>query len=450
MCPASVSDRVDRWQPAVGGDRRTAALNAASVVAARLRDRALVAETIAAALAQSRYPRTVWWQPESVAQGDAGIALVCGQLDRCFPDNGWDRVAHGYLSAATRHAEGVRLPPAAFAGLSGLGFVAMMLGRQGTRYGRLTAAIEAELVPETHLLAEATLDRQDGLPVSEFDVVSGLAGIGAYLLAHRASPAMGSALKHALDALSVLLAGAGPDGVPRWWTPAEMLGDPTTVADHPNGALNCGLAHGIPGPLALLSLALSEGAPILGLSTATAAAADWLSNHRSDDAWGINWPTMVTLPDSRDRHDEPSRTAWCYGAPGVARSLWLAGTALGNDELRTLAVDAMAALYRRPVSARHIDAPTFCHGVAGLLQVTLRFWHDTQDPMFAAAATNLTDQLLDSYEPDASLLGFRAIEPGGHRLDHAGLLDGAPGVALVLLAAATDVEPSWDRLFLLS
>jgi lantibiotic biosynthesis protein len=29
-------------------------------------------------------------------------------------------------------------------------------------------------------------------------------------------------------------------------------------------------------------------------------------------------------------------------------------------------------------------------------------------------------------------------------------LDGAPGVVLVLLAAATDVEPSWDRLFLLS
>jgi hypothetical protein len=30
------------------------------------------------------------------------------------------------------------------------------------------------------------------------------------------------------------------------------------------------------------------------------------------------------------------------------------------------------------------------------------------------------------------------------------LLDGAPGVALVLLAAATPVEPTWDRLFLLS
>jgi hypothetical protein len=109
----------------------------------------------------------------------------------------------------------------------------------------------------------------------------------------------------------------------------------------------------------------------------------------------------------------------------------------------------MAAVYRRPVSARDIDSPTFCHGVAGLLQVTLRFEHDTGLPLFAAAAADLTEQLLAAYEPH-SLLGFRAVEPGGSRVDQAGLLDGAPGVALVLLAAATDVPPAWDRLFLLA
>jgi hypothetical protein len=31
-----------------------------------------------------------------------------------------------------------------------------------------------------------------------------------------------------------------------------------------------------------------------------------------------------------------------------------------------------------------------------------------------------------------------------------GLLEGAAGVALVLLAAATSVEPAWDRMFLVS
>jgi hypothetical protein len=133
----------------------------------------------------------------------------------------------------------------------------------------------------------------------------------------------------------------------------------------------------------------------------------------------------------------------------VARALWLAGTALEDEALTGLAVEAMAAVYRRPVRVRHIDSPTFCHGVSGLLQITLRFGHDTGLPVFTDAAVALTGQLLDAYEPD-SLLGFRGVEPDGTRVDQPGLLDGAAGVALVLLAAATGAEPGWDRMFLLA
>jgi hypothetical protein len=109
----------------------------------------------------------------------------------------------------------------------------------------------------------------------------------------------------------------------------------------------------------------------------------------------------------------------------------------------------MEAVYRRPISVRCIESPTFCHGVAGLLQITLRFANDTGLPLFTEAAVSLTEELLSAYEPD-SLLGYRNWEPGGTRVDQPGLLDGAPGILLVLLAASTDVEPSWDRAFLLS
>jgi hypothetical protein len=109
----------------------------------------------------------------------------------------------------------------------------------------------------------------------------------------------------------------------------------------------------------------------------------------------------------------------------------------------------MEAVCRRPIPARWIDSPTFCHGVAGLLQIILRFANDTKLPVFAQEAANLTDWLLSAYEPE-SLLGYRNWEPGGTRVDQPGLLDGAPGVLLALLAASTDVEPVWDRAFLLS
>jgi hypothetical protein len=133
----------------------------------------------------------------------------------------------------------------------------------------------------------------------------------------------------------------------------------------------------------------------------------------------------------------------------VARSLWLAGQALDRHEYRTLAITAMEAVYRRPVPARMIDSPTFCHGVAGLLAVTLRFARETRLPIFVQQSQRLVEQLMASFQPE-SLLGFRNIEYGYNETDQPGLLDGAAGVAIVLLAASSGIEPAWDRLFLLS
>jgi hypothetical protein len=127
----------------------------------------------------------------------------------------------------------------------------------------------------------------------------------------------------------------------------------------------------------------------------------------------------------------------------------VAGRALRRDTCRTLAIDAMCAAFAKPIAEREIPSPTFCHGVAGLLQITLRFAQEEAAPELTKAAATLCEQLLDLYDP-ANPLGYRSVEEGDRRVDNPGLLDGAAGVALVLLAASTDVEPTWDRLFLLS
>jgi class I lanthipeptide synthase len=436
------------WSIALAPDRRPDALATARDVAMRVTDRGRIDAAIVAALERTQFPNSVHWEPSGVAQGDAGLALLCAYLDRYFPTEGWDVVGHGFLAAAATHAEQAALGPGLFSGLAGLGFVAAELGRDGTRYVRLSSTLDAALLPATAELARALRGHDRGLPVSQFDAISGLSGIGAYLLTRRRRPDVDAALVGLLEAL-VDLTRASADGPPRWFTPVELIFDETTAAMYPNGHLNCGLAHGIPGPLALMALAEADGMQVRGMRDAVASIAAWVQDNRVDDAWGINWPTMVALPGEGRRPDEPSRTAWCYGSPGIARALWLAGTALQDEELRSVATEAMRAVYERPVHARQIDSPTFCHGVAGLLQITLRFAHDTGDRMFCAAVAELTDQVLAAYDPDR-LLGFCSLEPGGNAIDQPGLLDGAPGVALVLLAAATQIEPTWDRLFLLA
>jgi Lanthionine synthetase C-like protein len=142
------------------------------------------------------------------------------------------------------------------------------------------------------------------------------------------------------------------------------MGDEVMADRYPYGNLNCGLAHGIPGPLAMMSLALRHGVTVPGLSDAVDCAATWLAGHRADDRWGVNWPVAVPITAEGTVEavkpgcaDEPSRSAWCYGAPGVARALWLAGLALDRPDWRHLAVEAMQAVCRRPVAAHFIDSP---------------------------------------------------------------------------------------------
>jgi hypothetical protein len=380
--------------------------------------------------------------------------LSCAYLDASFPSEQWDRTGHNYLAVATEGVEGSTHTPAGlFGGLAGLAFAAWSLSRGGTRYQRLLATLDHALFGQiaglTENLARVTTE---GVAFGEFDVVSGLAGVGAYLLCRTDNPAAAETLSALLGSL-VALARADVS-LPRWWTPAHLTGTEETAALYPHGNLNCGLAHGIPGPLALMALALSNGIRVKGLEEAVDGVAEWLVAYRVEDAWGVNWPYAVSLtadglPEPADTARSGSRAAWCYGSPGVARALSLAGAARGRLEWRELAVEAMAAVYRRPFTDRQIDSPTLCHGVAGLLQATLRFANETQLPMFTDAAGDLVEWLLSAYEPD-SIMGYRNWEPGGTRVDQPGLLEGSAGVLLSLLAAATEIAPAWDRAFLLA
>jgi hypothetical protein len=426
-------------------------------VLARAADHERIALALDAAPRQTRFPKTLRREPHSVAAGDAGLAVMCAAAGASLPGEPWDVAAHGFLAAAVHGAERApAVPWGLFEGLSGLAFAATLLSRDGTRYQGLMATLDRVVASRAAAFGAhaAGPDAQPGMVA--FDVVSGASGVGAYLLTrdrHGALPAILRGLVALAQPTWAQPAGL-PGGLPGWWTPPWPADDEYTARTYPHGSLNCGLAHGIPGPLALLALALRAGVEVPGQRDAVRALAAWLLAHRGHDQWGVNWPAAVPAPAPGTPWPdpawlEPGRAAWCYGSPGVARALWLAGSALDDADLRGLAVEAIGAVLRRPVAERRIDSPTFCHGVAGLLQIVTRCWQDTPLPALAAGAAELTDQLLAAYQPERPF-GFASLEPGGNPVDRGGLLDGAAGVALALLAAATDTDPAWDRLFLLA
>jgi hypothetical protein len=375
--------------------------------------------------------------------------VVCSYLDQCPPKEGWDAIGHSFLVTGARAVERIpQLHCGFFSGLSGLAFAVASLSYGGLRYQRLSTVLDETLAPQASSMATRLRSSSAGVAVGEFDVVSGLSGIGAYLLRQDPSEVQSAVLE------SLVWLAEPIEPVPRWATPPELQTDESMRRSLPLGSLNCGLAHGIPGPLALLALALIGGQHVSGQAEAIRGLAEWLVAHRVDDEWGINWSSAIPLAPMgahtpMTREVAPARSAWCYGGPGVARALWLAGEALGGGSLRQLALDAILSVLRRPIELRYIGSPTFCHGVAGLLQIVLRFSHDIGIGALIDGADELVGQLLGAYDPTRPL-GYASLEPENNLVDRAGSFEGAPGVALTLLAAATDTEPTWDRLFLLS
>jgi lantibiotic modifying enzyme len=446
--------------PLLQGPLKEEALRAALHVAERLKDPTSAVRAAAAANSQSQFPAFTHWSPPSIGQGNAGLCLLWAYLDRCFPEQRWDITGKSHLEIAGRSAElSSGLGSSLFSGLSGLAFAGWQLSRDGTRYRRFLFSLDGAICNDATVMA-THVRHSAYVSMNDFDVISGLSGIGAYLLSRHQEAATGAALTAVVDALISLV--MRNEVLPAWHTPAHLLFDDTARTNYPLGNLNCGLAHGIPGVLAFLSLVRLKSRSFEHLDEAIVTTATWLSTHRLDDEWGVNWPSAIPLQSTKidgkeilaeanleDSPGGPTRTAWCYGSPGIARALWLAGNALGRDDFKRLAVDSMEAVFRWPIAVRMIDSPTFCHGVAGLLAITIRFANETGSLLFRDECQKLTEQILSTFQPD-SLLGFRNLEYGGNQTDQPGFIEGASGVAAVLLSAATGTEPGWDRVFLLS
>ncbi|MFI6151442.1 lanthionine synthetase LanC family protein [Kitasatospora sp. NPDC051170] len=378
-------------------------------------------EAVAARLARPEAALT-----PGLGAGHSGAALALSVL--AGEDPALRRAAHGQLAAAVK-APGAMRGGGLYSGAAAVAFAARTMARGPGEYRGLLDALTprvAESAAGRVAALRADLAAGAGLRAHTFDTVSGAAGLGRLLLA---LDPHGPALADLLAALVELAAPTGK-ALPRWWT-AGGPGLPGADPDHPRGHLNLGLAHGIPGPLALLSLARLHGVQTPGQDEAIEALALELAAHRLPTG---GWPMTVRIEDAesgRPPADPHTRAAWCYGTPGTARALHLAGTALARDDWRATAVTALATTLAAPATW-HLSGPGLCHGTAGLLRITHRMAEDSTTlaahlPALTAATTRDLTTALATGEP-------------------ATLLEGTAGAALALHPS----DGNWDACLLLS
>jgi lantibiotic biosynthesis protein len=272
-----------------------------------------------------------------------------------------------------------------------------------------------------------------------YDLVDGLVGIGVYAM-ERLDARGGPALLEQVLARLAEVAVHTDEGV-YWWTPPRRL--PDAVRDRsPQGHVNLGLAHGVPGVIALLGGACAAGAADATSRQLLDGAVAWLL---SEGLSGEVLPSWLAPDDE----PEPARTAWCYGEPGVAAALLVAARAAGEASWAIAALRLARQAAARSVDETGVVDAGLCHGAAGLGLVFARLHHATGEPDLLATARSWFEHTLDLRVPGTGIAGFAAEGRDGPT-DDPGLLTGATGVALALHAAATTREPHWDRILLLS
>jgi len=101
-------------------------------LALRLTTSEIIEKAVQSAEKQTGYPGSTHWHPYSVSQGHAGIALFFGHLDLCFPNEGWDKHAHNYLTKASLPVETIETPHLGLhTGLAGLAYTTLYLSKEG-------------------------------------------------------------------------------------------------------------------------------------------------------------------------------------------------------------------------------------------------------------------------------------------------------------------------------
>jgi hypothetical protein len=364
------------WTPILDGARRERALDIAGDIAADLR---IHFDGLAAVAG-----REAW----SLAQGRSGVALFFAYLGEALSDDTALATAARLAEEALQGAAGVAPMARFFEGFAGVAWtLAHFDGWLFELEGDPTDAIGGALLD---LVAASSWD-------GEYDLLAGLAGLGVYALERLPRPCAIDLLSAVVERLSELA-----DREPRysfWWTPAGRL-PPPVMQDFPDGAWNLGVAHGVPGVIALLAKACG-----VGVATGTAwpllnKAVDWLLTQRLPVEAGTSFSAFVAPGVVAG----PARSACCYGDPGVA------------------------------ASGAHLQSPVPIHRF-GPLQGVAERW---------------LEHVMASCRTGAGLGGFASVGAGGQLKGRPGFLDGAAGIGLVLLAAATPLESRWDRLYLVS
>jgi lantibiotic modifying enzyme len=377
----------------------------------------------------------------SLSRGQAGLALLYAWLARTGRTPQAEVVAWQYLDQAIEGVSTQAMKPSLYGGFTGVAWAAEVVDD----------LLEADAEDPNEEVDDALLrllSQRNRWPVPH-DLVEGVTGLGVYALQRYPRPAAIECLRRVVDRLHES-ARHDENGF-YWWTPPAEIHEEWRK-QYPSGRVDLGVAHGVAGAIAVLGGIYGAGIEQAAAWPLLEGAVRWLMAHSMATEAGATFPLWVA-PGFQPYQ---ARCAWCYGDPGIAAALLAAARGAGAPDWEEAAVALAHRAAKRPESETGVVNACFCHGAAGLAHIYNRIYQATGEEQLQGAAVYWLERTLDFYRlardnGNAWVQGsWDPAQPTQWTWTGIELVEGAAGVALVLLAAATAVEPTWDRMFLVS
>lgn len=294
------------------------------------------------------------------------LAILNSNLGTSRASNYYFKTAHSLISNCSRDNEECKTL-SLFGGFAQFGLALHCLSLNQGGYDHALINVDTKFIQcmPNYLQRIKYSVANDDLRFQDYDVVSGLSGILAFLLLRTTSDIRVRPASIECAQLLIWMVGS-LDGIFKFGVKKENTKEYLADYDGEHKVVNCGVSHGIAGVLSVLSLARSADIDLQGLDQSIDDLTEWLLRSAHRDKWGAYWPHAVPISSTFESTvSVPRMVAWCYGSLGISRAIWLAGKALDRAYYRDFALANVLSTVHSFERSKQIVYPGLCHGLAG-------------------------------------------------------------------------------------
>lgn len=327
------------------------------------------------------------------------------------------------------------LPPGLFSGLAGIDYSINegLKALQVPKDKRISYHEEVVAFYLTYLDTESAR--------LEYDIISGLAGIGLWACTLDDEISGAKIAGKILDALNETKRNLSSD-MYAWETPVrrEIISGKKQRENQDD--YNLGLAHGVPGILLFISLAYGKG-----LLNNKKLASDLVGGilHFLCDQANKQSRNNVGIYGHSTYNMDISRMAWCYGDPGVAVAIAVTNEYLPSEISKKLIVRLADSMSKREFMESGCIDGGICHGTTGVFLILkwLRMLNESYISSTCVAAwaeyLNLRESH-DWYKPSRLIWEMNV----GDWVNAPGYLNGVDGILAVQAINSTNKQWNWS------